>query len=137
MPDLKSFDVAAPISEVAEFMASEDFKLRMKEHVTGIVMCKTSALPGGGFNAWVGVVGEGTDVSLRAESIDANTTRLTLWFGLKTVIIVTIIMLPLCGLGLLYGALTYFKKKSRSNSLGSRLGFVLTGRFALAAAPAL
>jgi hypothetical protein len=129
MPDIKSLTFAAPIREVLTFVRSDEFRSEVKDLALGHVSVRITLAHDDCFNAWIGITGEGSDVSVRARSLSAGQTEVTLWFGLKIVLISGCLLLPVFGLGLLVGLLAYLKKASKAKSLGARVGAVLTKHF--------
>lgn len=131
MPDIKIVTVEEPLAEVLEYVKSEQFRAELKKRVFGLVTVRITHSREDSFNAWIGVTGEGADVSLHAATAAGGGTTLRFWFGLKMVFAVGCLFLPLFGLGLLIGAVSYLKKASRAKSLAPRVESVLAMRFRL------
>jgi len=129
MPDLKTITVAAPVDQVLGYFQSEDFKAKLGASVGGKLALKITPSANQQFNIWLGVFGEGSHVSVRGVSVDQGHTDLTFWFGINLIVVTTVVLLPLCGLGLLVGWLTYIKRKGTCSGLAARVENVLGQKF--------
>lgn len=129
MPDLRSMIVAAPLADVDSFVKSSDFKSTIKERVFGMVSVRITRSDPMGTGVWIGVTGEGSDVSVRIEPSGDDHSRITLWFGTKMIAVMGCLFLPFFGLGLIFAAIGYMKKKGKAKGLGERIASIFAEHF--------